>query len=270
MRGRLRRQGKRLVVWGVAIGVLVVAGALAFVATPFHGTDASIAAVEDDPEVTVTRRDGTYVLDPAGGDPAAGLVFYPGGRVHPDAYLASLAPLAARANVRVVIPKPPLNLAVLDRGMAAQYVTDPAVGTWFVGGHSLGGVVACRYARANPDAVEGVVLFASYCDRDVSGTDLSVLGVTGSADAVLDRDAARANRDNLPATATVRELPLNHSQFGSYRGQPGDAPSGLRYAVAHDRLASVTVPWVRSRTGLGGRRFLRHRIHARANIPRDT
>lgn len=252
-RSRLRSQGKRLVVWLVAAGVVVLAVALVYFGTPLRGTEAGIAAVEADPDVTVTTDGETYVLEPAGGNATAGLVFYPGGRVHPDAYLASLAPLAADANVTVVVPKMPLNLAVLDGDAAARYVTrtdsaaDAEVDTWYVGGHSLGGVMACRYARANPDRVDGVVLFASYCDRDISETGLAALSVTGSADAVLNREAYRGALGNLPADATVRTLPLNHSQFGGYRGQPGDEPSGRSYAVAHRRLAEVAVPWLRAR-----------------------
>lgn len=239
----LRRQGKRLFVWLLALAVVAVAVGVAFFGTPFHGTDASIAATQDQPGVTVTQEGGTYVIEPATGEPEAGLVFYPGARVHPDAYVAALAPLARDANVTVVVPKMPLNVALLGQGAASRYVDG---GTWYVGGHSLGGVAACRYARANPDRVDGVVLYASYCDRDVSGTDLRALSVTGTADTVLDRGAYDANRENLPPGATVRELPLNHSQFGSYRGQFGDEPSGLSYDVAHRQLANVTVRWVRA------------------------
>ena len=235
-------QGKRLVVWLVAALVVVLAVALALFGTPLHGTADSVAAVEANPDVSVTVESGTYVLEPADGEASAGLVFYPGGRVHPDAYLASLAPLAAQADVRVVVPRMPLSLAVFDQGAADRYVSGEF--RWYVGGHSLGGVMACRYARANPDRVAGVVLFASYCDRDISGTGLAALSVAGSADTVLDRDAYRTNLANLPADATVRTLPLNHTQFGSYRGQAGDEPSDLPYAAAHGRLAEVVVPWI--------------------------
>lgn len=250
---RLRSQGKRLAVWLVAAGVVALAVALVYFGTPLRGTEAGIAAAEANPDVTITTAGETYILEPAGGNATAGLVFYPGGRVHPDAYVASLAPMAAQANVTVVVPKMPLNLAVLDGDAAARYVTpadsavDLNVDTWYVGGHSLGGVMACRYARGNPDRVDGVVLFASYCDRDISGTGLAALSVTGSADTVLDRGAYRGALENLPADATTRTLPLNHSQFGGYRGQPGDEPSTLSSAAAHRRLAEAVVPWLRAR-----------------------
>jgi hypothetical protein len=244
----LARYARRAIIWLVALSVLTASGAVVYFGTPHHGPDASVAAVEADSGVTITERDGSYTLEPVGQASTAGLVFYPGARVHPDAYVASLAPLASEAGVTVVIPKLRLNLAVLDRGAAGSYVAAPP-GSWYVGGHSLGGAMGCRYAARNPGAVEGVVLYASYCDKNISGTGLDVLSVTGSADTVLDRDSYETNRDNLPADTTLRELPLNHTQFGSYRGQRGDEPSTLSYATAHDRLANVTVAWFRARAG---------------------
>jgi len=243
----LRRFGRRATVWLVAIVVLAVAAGSVYFGTPYHGTDAGVASVEQNPHATVTEEGGTYTLEPADGNASAGLVFYPGARVHPDAYLASLGPLAGDANVTVVIPKMPLNLAVLDQGAASAHVTDRAVDSWYVGGHSLGGAMACRYAAENPGTVDGVVLYGAYCDRDISGTELEALSVTGSADTVVDSDTYEGNLDNLPEDATVRELPLNHTQFGDYRGQRGDEPSNVSYATAHERLANVTVQWFQVR-----------------------
>jgi len=242
----VRRYGRRAFVWLVAVGLAAVGAGVMYFGTPHHGTDSGVDTVEGNPGVTLTERDGSYIIEPADGTPAAGLVFYPGARVHPDAYLAPLAPLADRANVTVVVPRLPLNLAVLDQGEAAAYVDRSSPDRWYVGGHSLGGAMACRYAAQNPSSVEGIVLFGSYCDRDISRTELAALSVTGSADTVLDRERYEASRDNLPDDATVRELPINHSQFGDYRGQRGDEPSGLRYDIAHERLANVTVEWFRT------------------------
>ena len=246
-RGSLRQA---LLVGAILALVVVVAGGV-YLGTPHHGSDGSVASVKSNPNVAVSEHSGTYVLAPAAGNATTGLVFYPGGRVHPDAYLATLAPLAERAGVRVVVPGMPLNLAVLDSGAAGQYVTNESVDRWYVGGHSLGGAMACRYAADNPNAVDGVVLYAAYCDRDISDTELTALSVTGSADTVLDRETYESNREHLPENATVRELPLNHSQFGSYRGQRGDSPSNVSYAAVHDRLANVTVSWLRARSGQG-------------------
>lgn len=256
-----RRQGKRLFVWVVGLLVVVAVVAVLYVSTPYHGTSESIATVEADDRVTLTRTDGGFVLQPAGVSPDVGVVFYPGARVHPDAYVGSLAPLARAANVIIVVPKLPLNLAAVDytvggSGLGTHAATTamsahPSVEAWYVGGHSLGGAMACRYARTNPD-VDGVLLYASYCDVDVSDSDLAVLSVAGDADTVLNWAAYERGRDNLPPSARVEVLAgVNHSQFGTYRGQ--DEPSGTSYETAHDRLNGVAVPWLRNETTAGSR-----------------
>jgi hypothetical protein len=249
----IRRQGNRLFVW-LGVTLLVIAAlTVGYFGSPYHGTPESIAAVEDDQRVTVDRTGEGYVLQPAGTEPEAGVVFYPGGRVHPDAYVGSLAALARDANVTVVIPKQPLNLAVVDYGLAQNglgtHAADSAmadhteVEAWYVGGHSLGGAMACRYA-ATAD-VEGLLLYASYCDVDIAERDIAVVSVTGSADGVLNRTAYERNRGNVPASTRFAALEgVNHTQFGSYTGQ--DAPSGTSYETAHSRLNRVVVPWLQN------------------------
>ena len=251
------RYAKRLFVWlGVAL-LVVVALTVISVGTPYHGSSASIAAVEDDPRVSVDRVDGGYVLQPANRTPEAGVVFYPGGRVHPDAYVESLAPLAREANVTVVVPAMPLHLAVVDYGLAETglgshaaeraMADQPGVDEWYVGGHSLGGAMACRYAATGED-IEGLLLYASYCDVDISERDLAVVSVTGDSDTVLNRTAYKRNRGNLPPSTRFAELSgVNHTQFGSYTGQ--DEPSGTSYEAAHRRLNGVVVPWLQNETG---------------------
>ncbi|WP_229113724.1 alpha/beta fold hydrolase [Halapricum desulfuricans] len=240
----LARNRERLAVWVLVIVLLVVAGLLLYFGTPFHGSDASVQSVQSDDRIELQRVGGDYLLQPASGGSTTGLVFYPGARVHPDAYLASLSPLVTDANVTVVVTEMPLNLAVFGQGTASDVIGSHGVEQWYVGGHSLGGAMACRYASENPGRVSGVVLLGSYCDRSIAGTDLRVLSVTGADDTVLDRSAYDRNRANLPADATVVELPgVNHTQFGSYTGQRGDRPSGTSYELAHRRLANVTVPW---------------------------
>ena len=248
MTGRaLRGQAKRAGVWLGVLGLLAVATALLWLGTPFHGTEAGIDAVDADDDVVVERTDGGgYVLRPPGNPTDVGVVFYPGARVHSDAYLTALAPLVREHHVTVVVPRMPLNFALLDH-RAADTVrrTHPAVDRWYVGGHSLGGVAACRYAAGADGALAGLFLYASYCDVDLAGADLRVLSVTGTADTVLDRERYQDARDRLPDDARVVALEgLNHTQFGDYRGQAGDRDSTLSYAVAHDRLANVTLAWL--------------------------
>lgn len=255
----VRRQGKRLVGWLVVLLVVLVAVGLVVVGSPFEAPSDSIDRVEEDEDVSLTQVHGGYVLEPADDEPEAGLVFYPGALVAPNAYVESLAPVAREANVRVVIPRQSLNLAVVDYAVARTGLrADPAtsvmnsheeIDKWYVGGHSLGGAMACRYANVHGDRVEGLVLYGSYCDRDISDSGLAVLSVAGLGDTVKDWDTYERGLERLPADSTVEELDgLNHTQFGSYTGQSGDTPTGTSYADAHARLNEVTVSWFQTET----------------------
>lgn len=249
VRGAVRSNAERVAVWILALALVGASAGTWYVTTPLHGNDASIETVRTDERVELTHRNGVYALEPVGENPTAGLVFYPGGRVHPDAYLAALAPLAAQADVAVYIPEMPLGFAVLNPDAAEEVVGSRSrIEQWFVGGHSLGGAMACRYADGHPEQVDGLVLFAAYCESDATPAD-PTLSVTGSADTVLDRETYQARRSNLPTEAMVVEIrEMNHSEFGSCTGQRGDRQAPIGYRTAHDRLAGVVIPWFENLT----------------------
>lgn len=260
LQSALIRQGKRAFVWLVALSLLALAGALVFFSMPYTDSTGGVAAVEEDERVTVEQTDFGYALTPTDTDAEAGLVFYPGGRVAPDAYVGSLGAIPAETDVAVFVPEMGLSLAVVDYGLgqagvrshAADRVMEeyPDIEDWYVGGHSLGGAMACRYARqasATSESPSGLLLYGAYCDLSLAESDLDVLSVVGDADMVLDRDAYERNLANLPSGAQTRELQgVNHTQFGSYTGQ--DAPSGTSYRVAHERLNEVVIPWFENQT----------------------
>lgn len=87
----------------------------------------------------------------------------------------------------------------------------PQVNDWFVGGHSMGGVRACRLA---PES-EGLLL-GSYCATDLSGTALSVLSIGGGQDGLSTPEKIAAARDILPADAAMEEIPeASRASFGN-------------------------------------------------------
>jgi hypothetical protein len=244
---------ERVAVWLLAVLLVTTSGFVAYFGSPYTAPADEMAEARALSGVSVTETDGSYVLTPtdaadlrATTADTTGIVFYPGARVAPQAYVPVFAPLVANTGITVVVPRLPLNLALLDTNAAGNVLAShPDVDRWYVAGHSLGGVAACRFADANPERVAGLLLFASYCDRDVSDTDLRVLAVTGSADTVLNRDAFRESRVNLPPdNRTVAISGMNHTQFGSYRGQPGDDPAPISYETAHERLRAVLVEFL--------------------------
>ena len=168
MKGSLAK--KALIVVGVL--AVLLAGAIAWWLNGAYRADVSaLAAVADEDGaadgVTVRRLpDGciAFVAD----DPVAGMVFYPGARVQPEAYAPLLTQLA-REGVTCVLVKPPLDFALLDidaaDGVREQF---PEIGTWLLGGHSLGGVAACEYLAQHGSDCDGVVLLASYPNSDLT------------------------------------------------------------------------------------------------------
>jgi dienelactone hydrolase len=237
---------KRLVVWLVALSLV---GATVFVAwadSPQRARAAQLADAEESGAEIVERR-GSYVIrdgDPPRAD--TGLVFYPGAHVDAENYVPVFAEMVEETGVRVYIPKMPFRLAILDPDRAGSFRgRRPGITDWYVGGHSLGGAMACQYASNNPDRVEGIVLFGSYCDSDISGTNLSVLQILGTRDGVLSMDRVNETAGNLPADARVEVIEgVNHSQFGSYAGQRGDNPAYVDYDLAHNRMSGLTAVWI--------------------------
>lgn len=257
---RVKQQGKRIGGWLVVVILILITFALVYYGSPFHAIDGSVEPVESDDRIRVEQTSEGYLLEPANAESTTGLVFYPGGKVHPDAYVASLAPIVREENVTVVIPEMPLNLAIFDLVLSrarldpdeATVAIDrhPDIETWYVGGHSLGGAMACRYARNNPGTVDGLILYAAYCDKDISESGLAVLSVTGSDDAVLNREKYQQNQKLLPEDATLREIEgMNHSQFGSYTGQPGGQPAAISFGAAHEQLNEIVINWLENKTG---------------------
>ena len=134
----------------------------------------------------------------------------------------------AENGILCVIPKMPLNLAVLDvdaaEGILEYY---PEIDTWYIGGHSLGGSMAASYA-ADCDAFAGLILLASYSTVDMTETKLDVISIYGTEDGVLNIEKYREYRPNLPHhTAEYIIEGGNHAQFGSYGAQDGDGISAI-------------------------------------------
>lgn len=83
----------------------------------------------------------------------------------------------------------------------------------------MGGVRALSAA----DEADALVLFASYCASDLSGSDRLVLSLSGSEGGLSAPQKVADARENLPASARMVEIPgASHSSFGDYGAQNGD------------------------------------------------
>lgn len=225
-----------------ALAVLVIAAALVWL-RPFPATARATDALSGMPGRVDVRVTPTRIaLLPRGGGAAAGLVFLPGARVDPRAYMRVLLPVAASGHA-VVIVKPPFGIAFL----AADGVDEAIDGTagparWAVGGHSLGGVAAAR-AVGSDDRISGLILWASFPAGDMSDrTDLHVASVWGTRDGLTTpADVERSRADLPPATVFTRVDGATHAHFGDYGDQPGDGEPATTRESAQRAIAGATI-----------------------------
>ena len=240
-----RRVGRIALAIVVAL-VLVVVVFLVWAHTVMAGERPAALEAWRDPDVTIRQTERSFVIEPAEGGSDVGLVFIPGAKVDPAAYLWKLSGIVAESGATVVITEPTLNLAFFDTRPLSAFTADaPDVAEWYVGGHSLGGVRACQLAATGADAaaeppVAGVVLFGSYCANDLSATDLRVLSLVGERDGLSTPEKVAASASLLPADAqTVLLEGANHASFGDYGPQPGDGVATASDEETRDRITAA-------------------------------
>ena len=170
------------------------------------------------------------------------LIFYPGAKVDPHAYLWKLSDISIMNNLQIFITKPGIKMAIFGIRQADIVRKDfPEVSNWYVGGHSLGGAMACFYAKQNPE-LAGVILFGSYCSTDISDHEGRFLSITGGRDDLTSSDTVNENRSHLPASAVMREIPgMNHAQVGDYGQQDGDTPASISDEEVKEALSGLVL-----------------------------
>lgn len=220
----------------------------------------ALSAMESDAAVTVeTKRlpfvlfsPEYYVFKPAGAEPAKGFLLYPGGKVDPRAY-APPARAIAEAGYLVVIVSMPLDLAPFGwrRGnyIMRRY---PAVTTWAIGGHSVGGAYACCFAQRYTRKVAGVVIWAStpsWMFR-LDKKDIPVISIYGTKD-YYPEQLAEGAAFLPPGTPFVVIEGGNHTQFGCIDTSPEphlehDYPADISLEEQQRQIIAATVGFLDS------------------------
>lgn len=234
----------RITIISIVLALAILFGGCAVYLSNYYRADnEAIGAFLPQDTMWKEKADGTIVFEPEAA--TKGLIFYPGGKVEHTAYIP-LMQACAEEGIACVLVEMPFRLAVLDinaaEGIQEQY---PQVEDWYIGGHSLGGSMAASYLEKNLDAYEGLILLGSYSTADLSQTDLAVLSIFGSEDAVMNREKYDDNKSNLPEGFT--EVVLDggcHAYFGMYGAQDGDGTPTISnedqiYMTAHYIASTV-------------------------------
>lgn len=206
------------------IAAVVIITASIWLFSSYKPTDDAIAVFSSNSNVEVTK--GKYItFTPRDKAPDTALIFYPGGKVAPEAYAPICSKIATRGYMVIIAPMP-LNLAVLSPDMAQDIIKSyDKIKNWAIGGHSLGGVMAASFAKKHSEEIKALVFYASYPQKkdDISNTNLKVLSIWGSEDGCADISKIKAAENIIPKDSVFKEIPGgNHAQFGNYGFQKGD------------------------------------------------
>jgi len=223
--------------------VLALVGFVVWASAAAGPMPEALVALQSDAQVQV-ETEPWLIFRPTSGQPAVGLVLYPGARVDPRSYAPAAHALAAEGYLVVIVPMP-LNLAVLAPDRAAEVIAAfPEIGRWAVGGHSLGGAMAARFAYQNPDAAQGLALWAAYpaSGDDLSGYSTAVTSISATEDGLSTEEEIAASRPLLPPdTSWVAIEGGNHAQFGWYGPQAGDGTATISREEQQKQIVAATL-----------------------------
>lgn len=239
---------KRLKIWQAALVIIFIAvlllilGCCFYVQDYYHADESVLEAAAIDDSIAYDIQDRWFTC----GDPNAqnGLVFYPGAKVEETAYLPLMAQISRKGMFCVVV-RMPARLAILDSEAAGQVMEAyPAISSWYLGGHSLGGAMAASYASKHEDEISGLLLLAAYSTQPLADR-LPVLSLFGSEDHVLNQEKYRESLVNLPAGYTEYVIDGgNHAGFGGYGPQKGDGNALISKEEQWRVTADTFAEWV--------------------------
>ena len=228
------------------VPVLLVGGFVVWAEStpgPMPEAEAALRVPAGTDGVLVTTRDW-LIFRPLNQQPLIGLILYPGGRIEPRSYAPAARDIAAEGHLVVIVPMP-LNLAFFAPNRASNVITSfPEIEHWVIGGHSLGGAMAARFAYQNPSAGDGLLLWASYPAQGNNLSDQNILVTTiyGTRDGLATPDEVTASRPLLPPnTEWVEIAGGNHAQFGWYGPQSGDNSATISREAQQREVMAASV-----------------------------
>ncbi|MFC6323526.1 alpha/beta hydrolase [Companilactobacillus baiquanensis] len=225
----------------ITIGILLIVAATYFVIKnkEYQPTNTAMNASS-----TTTTVDNSIKFQ--GDDTRPAVIFYPGALVEPKSY-SVWANEVSKAGYSVYIVRFPLDLAVMNANAAKKVQANKP---YIIGGHSLGGTMAARYAVKNKKELRGIFFLASYPEKkgNLRHVKVPVLSITASQDGVLNKGNYNKAKKLLPASTKYLVINGgNHAGFGSYGKQKGDEEASIKNSDQQKITASLLIHWLNSK-----------------------
>ncbi|GLV59793.1 hypothetical protein KDH_66170 [Dictyobacter sp. S3.2.2.5] len=207
---------------------------------PYRANQFALSALQNSSKVNVITTEEQIAFLPREGA-SVGLIFYPGARVESEAYAVFLHEIA-KWGYATFLPKMPLDLAIFARNRAATLISAyPEIQTWVLGGHSMGGGMACEFVVTHKN-VRGLLLYGTFPGCDLSNREeLAVTLIYGTHDAVIAPEQVTRSRSNLPEQTQYIEISGGtHSFFGDYGQQDGDGQATISHEEARLQILKAS------------------------------
>ena len=211
------------VLTAVLIPVLLL---LMFLSVYSHAGKRAEIALCGSETVTVTPVDGGYFFDGPEDDKA--LIFYGGAKIEAEAYAPLMLSLA-ESGWDCFLADMPLNFSLFGMNRAEKFLSQYAYDSWLMAGHSMGGVVASKYADKHAERFVGIILLASYATSPVDSR-LTLCSVYGSLDSRLNRGNYENYKQNWSPESVEFVLDGgNHTQFADCAQRSGDSTATISF-----------------------------------------
>lgn len=205
-----------------------------YVACGYKADDTAEALLEAE---NVEEKRGYIVVSPAISN-GVGFIFYPGANVEYTAYLPLMDQLADRG-ITCYLMKMPCNMAIMDTNRADRIFENHGDehSKWLIGGHSMGGAMASKYASENGDKIDGLVLLGAYPYGDYSAD--KTIAIYGSLNVSVKEEL---EAQNYSGETYVIEGG-NHAYFGNYGEQAGDPVGEISREEQQEDAVNVIWAW---------------------------
>jgi len=191
---------------------------------------------------------GYLYYKPIDNDTGIGIILYPGARVEAESYGVLGAELA-EMGYHVFIPSFFADIAFFGIGKAETIMTDQSwCQSWYIGGHSLGGVAASNYLAGHLDAFQGLILLASYPagGDDLSDSGIKCLSLYGEYDGLASVEEVEAHKIWLPEDTTYHMIKGGiHAYFGYYGDQAGDGIATITREEQQEEIVGAIDEWIK-------------------------
>lgn len=239
---------KRTLIGLVTLLLLLVIGVTIYLKTATYQPEKAVTElIKKNDSGNILETKTSWNISPKKTTKPLSIIFYPGGLVEEASYIPMALDLASEG-FSVYIAKMPANLAVLNGNLAEKIIKENNIKDYVIGGHSLGGTMASRFANTHKSKeLKGVYFFASYPDEkgELKTLNLPVFSIRGSKDKVLNAENFKEARNYLPENAVYESIEGgNHGNFGTYGKQKGDGTSSLSNDQQQTIAANRLINWI--------------------------